>query len=80
MSVEGMVLGARPREPPVRFANVRVLWSFVRPHRRPLLVAFALTVVTTGTMLATPMATKGILDGLADSAPWPGPSGSWSAC
>ncbi|MFI1446174.1 ABC transporter ATP-binding protein [Streptomyces virginiae] len=53
----------------MRFANVRVLWSFVRPHRRPLLVAFALTVVTTGTTLATPMATKGILDGLADSAP-----------
>ncbi|MFJ5526266.1 ABC transporter ATP-binding protein [Streptomyces sp. NPDC093249] len=70
MSVEGMVLGgASPGSPPERFANMRVLWSFVRPHRRRLLVAFALTAVTTGTMLATPMATKGILDGLADAAP-----------
>lgn len=59
---------APPETPSERFANTRVLWSFVRPHRWTLLVAFVLTAITTGTMLATPMATKGILDGLADAA------------
>lgn len=57
-----------PGDPTKRFANMRVLWSFVRPHRWTLLTAFVLTVITTGTTLATPMATKGILDGLADDA------------
>ncbi|MEN3584069.1 ABC transporter ATP-binding protein [Streptomyces sp. ZYX-F-203] len=46
-----------------------MLWSFVRPHRWTLAAAAALTAVTTGTMLVTPMATKSILDGLADKAP-----------
>nr|MDT0526840.1 ABC transporter transmembrane domain-containing protein [Streptomyces sp. DSM 41633] len=52
-----------------RFANLRVLWSFVHPHRWTLLTAFVLTLVTTATTLATPVATKGILDGLDDGAP-----------
>ncbi|MGA6169528.1 ABC transporter ATP-binding protein [Streptomyces sp. NPDC012600] len=52
-----------------RFANLRVLWSFVHPHRWTLLTAFVLTLVTTATTLATPVATKGILDGLDDDAP-----------
>ncbi|MFD7229144.1 ABC transporter ATP-binding protein [Streptomyces sp. NPDC059881] len=60
---------APPEKPPERFANMRVLWSFVRPHRWTLLAAFVLTAITTGTTLATPMATKGILDGLADNSP-----------
>ncbi|MYT37416.1 ATP-binding cassette domain-containing protein [Streptomyces sp. SID8356] len=55
--------------PPLRWANLRVLWSFVRPHRWTLLVAFVLTTLTTAAMLTTPMATKWILDGLAESKP-----------
>lgn len=55
--------------PPLRWANLRVLWSFVRPRRWTLLVAFVLTTLTTAAMLTTPMATKWILDGLAESKP-----------
>lgn len=55
--------------PPLRWANLRVLWSFVYPHRWTLLVAFVLTTLTTAAMLTTPMATKWILDGLAESKP-----------
>ncbi|MEU0991302.1 ABC transporter ATP-binding protein [Streptomyces sp. NPDC005953] len=55
--------------PPLRWANLRVLWSFVHPHRWTLLVAFVLTTLTTAAMLTTPMATKWILDGLAESKP-----------
>ncbi|QEU97857.1 ABC transporter ATP-binding protein [Streptomyces kanamyceticus] len=64
-----MAATSPPEKPPKRFSNLRVLWSFVRPHRWTLLTAFVLTAITTGTTLATPMATKGILDGLADDSP-----------
>ncbi|MGW8952249.1 hypothetical protein [Streptomyces sp. NPDC055709] len=56
MNVEDTTVArtAPPEKPPERFANMRVLWSFVRPHRWTLLAAFMLTAITTGTTLATP--------------------------
>ncbi|MEU4532075.1 ABC transporter ATP-binding protein [Micromonospora ureilytica] len=50
-------------------SNLRVLWSFVQPHRWTLLVAFVITAIATGASLATPLATKWVLDALARSAP-----------
>jgi len=53
--------------------NVRVLWSFVRPHRHTLALGIVLGLATTGATLATPMVTKNLLDGLASAAgiaPW----------
>jgi len=52
----------------LRWQNVRMLWSFVRPHRRTLLLGLVLGLGTTGASLATPMVTKSVLDGLATSA------------
>ncbi len=47
--------------------NLRILWSFVRPHRRTLLLGLVLGFFVTATTLASPMATKWVLDALADS-------------
>lgn len=47
--------------------NLRLLWSFVRPHRRTLLIGLVLGLFVTATNLASPLATKWVLDGLADS-------------
>nr|WP_296773649.1 ABC transporter ATP-binding protein [Rhodococcus sp. (in: high G+C Gram-positive bacteria)] len=44
--------------------NLRMLWVFVRPHRRTLLLGMLLGLVGTGASLATPMVTKSVLDGL----------------
>ncbi|MCF2530493.1 ABC transporter ATP-binding protein [Yinghuangia soli] len=49
--------------------NLRLLWSFVRPHRRTLLLGLVLGLFVTATTLASPLATKWVLDGLADSRP-----------
>ncbi|RZQ64778.1 ABC transporter ATP-binding protein [Amycolatopsis suaedae] len=56
-------------EPPLRWQNVRVLWSFVRPHRGKLLLGLVLGLIATGATLATPMVAKWVLDGMAESAP-----------
>ncbi|AOS63375.1 ABC transporter ATP-binding protein [Actinoalloteichus hymeniacidonis] len=53
---------------PARWGNLKVLWSFVRPHRRVLLFGILLGLLTTGAGLVTPMATKWLLDGLAAQA------------
>ncbi|MFE4665679.1 ABC transporter ATP-binding protein [Streptomyces sp. NPDC056716] len=47
--------------------NLRLLWSFVRPHRRALAAGLFLGLFVTATTLATPLATKWVLDGLAES-------------
>ncbi|MEU9338738.1 ABC transporter ATP-binding protein [Streptomyces sp. NPDC048290] len=47
--------------------HLRLLWSFVRPHRATLIVGLLLGLAVTATSLATPLATKWVLDGLADS-------------
>ncbi|GAA2809359.1 ABC transporter ATP-binding protein [Crossiella cryophila] len=52
-----------------RWQHTRVLWHFVRPHRRTLLLGLVLGLGTTGATLATPLVTKSVLDGLAVSAP-----------
>lgn len=44
--------------------NLRVLWQFVRPHRRTLSLGLTLGLIGTGAALATPMVAKGVLDGL----------------
>ncbi|MGB6069467.1 MAG: ABC transporter ATP-binding protein [Rhodococcus sp. (in: high G+C Gram-positive bacteria)] len=48
--------------------NLRVLWQFVRPHRRTLVLGLTLGLIGTGTALATPMVAKGVLDGLGTDA------------
>lgn len=59
--------GRRP--PQVRWGNARVLWSFVRPHRRVLLAGLLLGLGATLAQLATPMVTKHVLDGLGTGQP-----------
>ncbi|MFE6236215.1 ABC transporter ATP-binding protein [Cellulosimicrobium sp. NPDC057862] len=44
--------------------RLRVLWAFVRPHRRTLLLGLVLGLGTTAAALATPMVTKWVLDTL----------------
>ncbi len=51
-----------------RWQNLRMLWTFVRPHRRTLALGLLLGLGTTGASLATPLVTKSVLDGLASSA------------
>lgn len=48
--------------------NLRVLWQFVRPHRRTLSLGLTLGLIGTGAALATPMVAKGVLDGLGTDA------------
>lgn len=56
-----------------RFARLRVLWSFARPHRWTLLLALLLGLLVSAAELANPMATKWILDELTagGSVLWP---------
>ncbi|KAB7833933.1 ABC transporter ATP-binding protein [Streptomyces mobaraensis] len=58
-----------PSRPDERWRNARVLWRFVRPHRRALLLGLVLGLGTTMAQLATPLVTKGVLDGLDAQAP-----------
>lgn len=52
-----------------RWSKVRVLLALVRPHRRTLLLGLFLGLGATAASLATPMATKAVLDSLgADSS------------
>ncbi|MFF2269497.1 ABC transporter ATP-binding protein [Cellulosimicrobium cellulans] len=44
--------------------RLQVLWAFVRPHRRTLLLGLVLGLGTTAAALATPMVTKWVLDTL----------------
>ncbi|GGX14630.1 putative ABC transporter ATP-binding protein [Streptomyces lomondensis] len=53
--------------------RLRILWSFARPHRRSLALALVLALVGSGTGLATPMVTKGVLDALGGSQSLRGP-------
>ncbi|SDM22942.1 ABC transporter ATP-binding protein [Allokutzneria albata] len=58
---------------PAKWQNIRVLWSFVHPHRKVLLAGLLLALGATGAALATPMVTKAVLDALALSASVSGP-------
>jgi ATP-binding cassette subfamily B protein len=53
--------------------NLRVLWSFARPHRPALAVGLALALLGSAAGLATPMVTKWVLDSLGSSASMAGP-------
>ncbi|MGO1241524.1 MAG: ABC transporter transmembrane domain-containing protein, partial [Cellulosimicrobium funkei] len=53
---------ATPRGP--FLPRLAVLWQFVRPHRRTLLLGLVLGLGTTAATLATPMVTKWVLDTL----------------
>ncbi|MFJ6659631.1 ABC transporter ATP-binding protein [Streptomyces sp. NPDC091377] len=55
-----------PEKAPV-LPNLRLLWAFVRPHRMKLAIGLVLGFFVTATTLATPLATKWVLDGLAES-------------
>ncbi|MBG6179049.1 ABC transporter ATP-binding protein [Arthrobacter sp. CAN_A1] len=54
--------------PAGRYPRLRILWSFIRPHRRVLLLGLVLGLVTTATALATPMVTKWVLDSVGTTA------------
>ncbi|MGX2998673.1 ABC transporter ATP-binding protein [Streptomyces sp. JNUCC 64] len=54
--------GAAPRPP--RFARLRTLWGFARPHRGGLGLGLLLALAGSAMELATPMATKLVLDSL----------------
>ncbi|MFC7446737.1 ABC transporter ATP-binding protein [Rhodococcus daqingensis] len=50
----------------VSWPNVRLLWSFIRPHRKVLSLGLFLGLIVTAAGLATPMVIKYILDTLSD--------------
>lgn len=49
--------------------NLRLLWSFVRPYRTTLGLGLLLGLIVAAATLAGPLATKWVLDGLADGRP-----------
>ncbi|WP_077043394.1 ABC transporter ATP-binding protein [Rhodococcus sp. MTM3W5.2] len=51
----------------VSWPNVRLLWSFIRPHRKVLGLGLVLGIIVTALGLATPMIIKQILDTLSSS-------------
>ncbi|WP_405851724.1 ABC transporter ATP-binding protein/permease [Streptomyces sp. NBC_00090] len=53
--------------------RLRILWSFVRPHRRTLVQGLGLALVASALGLATPMVTKQVLDAFGGSASLVGP-------
>jgi ABC-type multidrug transport system fused ATPase/permease subunit len=50
----------------VSWPNVRLLWSFIRPHRKILGLGLVLGMIVTASGLATPMIIKYILDTLSN--------------
>ncbi|MCT2585388.1 ABC transporter ATP-binding protein [Actinophytocola gossypii] len=60
-------------ESPQRFARLRVLWTFARPHRGTLVLGLVLGLLGSASGLATPMVTKWVLDSLGTSASLSGP-------
>ena len=48
--------------------RLKVLWTFVKPHRRTLALGLVLGLGTTAASLATPMVTKRVLDTLGTGA------------
>ncbi|WP_456599418.1 ABC transporter ATP-binding protein [Blastococcus sp. SYSU DS0616] len=57
-------MSAPTTDQPYRWENARVLWTFVRPHRRTLLGALVLGFGASAAALATPLVTKQVLDNL----------------
>nr|MDT0662219.1 ABC transporter ATP-binding protein [Micromonospora sp. DSM 115978] len=57
-----------PGPPGERFARLRLIWSFARPHRGTLAVGLVLALLGSAAGLASPMVTKWVLDSLAGDA------------
>ncbi|MBE1457066.1 ATP-binding cassette subfamily B protein [Nocardiopsis terrae] len=57
--------GASTPEP--RFAQLKVLWSFVRPHWRKLLLGLVLALFGSALELANPMVVKLVLDTISEA-------------
>ncbi len=53
--------------PEPRFAQLRVLWSFVHPHRRKLLLGLVLALFGSALELANPMVVKLVLDTVSEA-------------
>ncbi len=53
---------SNPGAPEPRFAQLRVLWSFVRPHRNKLVLGLVLALFGSALELANPMVIKLVLD------------------
>jgi ABC-type multidrug transport system fused ATPase/permease subunit len=51
-----------------RWPRLAVLWSFVQPHRRAVLLGLVLGLLATAASLASPLVTKWVLDSLAGTA------------
>jgi ABC-type multidrug transport system fused ATPase/permease subunit len=51
-----------------RFTRMRILWGFMQPHRRTLLLGLFLALIVSATSLAMPLATKWVLDSLGTSS------------
>ncbi|MFY1636350.1 ABC transporter ATP-binding protein [Solwaraspora sp. WMMB335] len=67
------VSGTTPAAEP-RLARLRLLWSFVRPHRPALALGLFLALLGSAGSLATPMVTKWVLDTLSGSTSLLGPA------
>ncbi|MGL5930391.1 MAG: ABC transporter ATP-binding protein [Dermatophilaceae bacterium] len=50
------------------YPRLRILWTFVHPHRRELVLGFLLGLVGTGIGLATPLAVKWVIDSIGTRA------------
>jgi ABC-type multidrug transport system fused ATPase/permease subunit len=50
--------------PPLPSSRLRLLWSFARPHTRTLALGLLLALVGSASGLATPMATKWVIDSI----------------
>lgn len=62
-----------PARVPLRWENLRILWGFVRPHRRVVAVGIVLGLGTTAASLASPLAVKRVLDTVGTGASMAGP-------
>lgn len=62
-----------PPPVPLRWQNIAVLWGFVRPHMRTVVLGTVLGLGATATALTMPMATKWVLDTLGTGVSLRGP-------
>ncbi len=62
-----------PPAVPLRWENLRVLWEFVRPHRRVVAVGIVLGLGATAAALAMPLAVKRVLDTIGTDGAMTGP-------
>ena len=62
-----------PPPVPLRWENIRLLLQYVRPHRLTVAVGVLLGLGTTATALATPLATKWVLDSVGADVSLAGP-------